>query len=270
MTTTLIITTYNQKEKLELVLASVLSQTVFPDEVIVADDGSTHDTKELVNHYQALFPIPLLHCWQEDEGFRLATIRNKAIALTQFEYIIMIDGDIVMEPRFIDAHKKFARAKTLLQASRVLLGEQLTERIMCTKQIAFNIFTKGINNRLNTVRSYPLARLFSYYNDDIFRVRGANMSFWKEDVVAINGFNEAFVGWGREDSEFVARLQHNGVKKRHLKFAGIGYHLYHLENSKSLLPQNETILQQTVATKATWCRNGIDKYLTLNKSNLSV
>ena len=88
----LIVTTYKRKDALEVVLLSILKQSLLPKEVIIADDGSGEDTKRLIDRYKAEFPVPLLHCWQADEGFRAAKIRNKAMALATQEYIVMIDG----------------------------------------------------------------------------------------------------------------------------------------------------------------------------------
>lgn len=84
------------------------------------------------------------------------------------------------------------------------------------------------------------------------------MSFFKTDCVSINGFNEAFIGWGREDSEFVARFLFNGGEMRRLKFAGIAYHLYHPENSRTMLESNHNIYLQTLANKSRYCERGIE------------
>jgi len=77
----------------------------------------------------------------------------------------------------------------------------------------------------------------------------------------VNGFDEDFVGWGREDSDFSARLQHAGLRRLQLKFAAIGYHLWHREEPRRLLPHNQGILEKTLATPRCRCPNGIDKYL---------
>jgi glycosyltransferase involved in cell wall biosynthesis len=266
--TSLIITTYNRPDALELVLMSILNLTEFPDEVIVADDGSGPETKKIVEEFVFKFKFPLRHCWQEDLGFRLAAIRNKAIAQSTHPYIIMIDGDMVLPKSFVADHKRNAWTGRFIQASRVLLSDSLTKEILQTKAVNLNFFTPGLGNRKNTIYNNMLSRLFSYYNKNIFRVRGANMSFWKDDVIAVNGFNEDFVGWGREDSEFVVRMQNSKIKKFHLKFAGFAYHLYHPENSREMLPQNEKILHDAAANRSTRCDNGLDKYLKSSSLNL--
>ncbi|MEJ1239180.1 glycosyltransferase [Chryseolinea sp. T2] len=259
--TTLIITTYNRPDALQLVLHSALQLSVMPEEIIIADDGSTHETKDLVDLFASRFSIPIRHCWHEDSGFRLATIRNKAIAMAKNPYIVMIDGDMVMPADFIADHKRAARPGRVVQGSRVLLGENFTRAAIHQNDTHFSFFSGDVTNRKNIIRSGILSRLFSYFNKNILRVRGANMAFWKTDVLAINGFNENFVGWGREDSEFIARLQHAGVRKFHLKFAGAAFHLYHPESRRDTLSVNDQILKDTVEKKVIKCDNGINKYL---------
>lgn len=266
--TTLVITTYNRPDALELVLQSALKLSVMPAEIIIADDGSAEETRKLIDRYALKFPVPLKHCWHEDNGFRLAAIRNKAIAMASHPYIVMIDGDMVMPPDFILDHRRAARPGRVVQGSRVLLGEQFTSRALQDHSTTVSFFSDDVSNRKNIVRSAALSRMLSYFNGNIFRVRGANMAFWRSDVIAINGFNENFVGWGREDSEFIARLQHAGIRKFHLKFAGAAFHLYHPESRRDALPANDQILQQTVETKAAHCNNGIDKYLRLSQGTV--
>lgn len=265
--TSLIITTYNRKDALELVLQSVLQQEELPDEVIIADDGSREDTAKMIRDYAATFPIPLRHVWQEDEGFRAAAIRNKALAVANNDYIVFIDGDLVLHPNFIADHKRIAHKRYFIQGSRVLLNEKLTASAIRDRRTIFSIFESGVYNRKNMVRSRWLSRLFSYKSKNLYRVRSVNLSFWLEDAKKVNGFNEDFVGWGREDSEFAARMQNAGLIKLHLKFAGFGYHLFHPENSRAMLPQNQEILDNAVKNKTIYCGNGLNKYMNTKTQN---
>ena len=255
----LVITTYNRKDALELVLLSVVRQRILPFEVIIADDGSGVDTKLLIDRFQKGFPIPLHHCWHEDQGFRLSAIRNKAVCMASGEYIIMIDGDMVLPRSFIKAHKQNAWHGHFIQGSRVLMMKDKTNKILKRKETRINFFASGIDNRMNAIESSLLSKLFSYYRTGLNNVRGANLSFWKDDLIKVNGFNEDFEGWGREDSEFAVRMENQGIKRKHLKFAGFGYHLYHPENSRKQLPQNDAILQETIDKKLKRCDNGISK-----------
>lgn len=261
MKVSLLITTYNWKEALDVVLESVLRQTRLPDEVIVADDGSKEDTRDLIKSHQCNYPVPLIHSWQEDNGFRAARSRNLAISKSSGDYIIIIDGDILLHPNFIEDHIKNSQPGWFIQAGRASLNKEVTEKIL-NNYFLPNITTPGIKNRKNIIYSPILSWLFSRKWNSSKSTRSCNMSFWKSDLYAINGFNEDFIGWGREDSEIVERLFNLGLNRLYLKFSGLGFHLFHNENSRSNLNDNDIILQKTIDNKLVQCSNGLDKHHT--------
>lgn len=262
----LIITTYNRKDALKVVLDSIKSCDPLPLEVLIADDGSREDTKALIQSYQTPFPIPLKHIWHEDKGFRLSAIRNAAIKAARGDYIIIIDGDMIVDSAFIKDHLRFAKKGQFLQGSRVILNENTTDSILTQKDD--NSFKKafkcgGFKARRNSLLAkcvYATSHIQASYFDkkDLIKgIRGCNMSFYKSDCVAINGFNEAFCGWGREDSEFVARFCFNGGEMRRLKFAAIAYHLYHKENTRAMLDSNHKLYLDTLRLKSRFCDKGL-------------
>lgn len=257
----LVTPTYNWPEALELLLLSVLNQTVMPREVIIADDGSTEDTRKLIEKFQQKFPIPLIHIWQEDLKNRKARIMNQAIAKTNFDYIIEIDGDIIMHQKFIEDHLKFAEKGHYLFGSRANIQQSLLPTIFLKKKIKFNYFSRGIRKRSRTVHFPFLMRFAKSTKTRSSKLRGCNMSFWRSDFIKINGFNEKFVGWGMEDSEMIQRLHNIGIKGKRLKFAGIAYHIYHKEQSKSQFENNFKIERQTTEKKIIFAEKGIDQYL---------
>ena len=104
MTVSLIISTYNWPRALYLCLDSVMQQTVMPTEILIADDGSGISTRDVVKHFENISPVPVHHIWHEDRGFRLAAIRNKAIAASSGEYVIQIDGDLILHRNYIQDH----------------------------------------------------------------------------------------------------------------------------------------------------------------------
>lgn len=265
----LIVTTYNQKERLALVLDSIKHLHTLPTEVLVADDGSKEDTRELIHSYARTFPCPLRHIWQEDRGFRLSQIRNRAINAAQGEYIIIIDGDMIVHPSFVHDHIAFAKPKVFLQGSRVILDSHTSQTILQNKQQNQNdAYAYTFGHGGFKAKSCKILAQWVYQNskvdskffakkDFIKGIRGCNMSFYKRDCEAINGFNQDFIGWGREDSEFVARFLFNGGVLRRLKFAGIAYHLYHEENARDMLESNHQIYLDTIQTQAKYCQNGL-------------
>lgn len=261
MNVSVVVTTYNWKEALGLTLQTVLQQSRLPAEVIIADDGSRSDTADLIKKMAAESQIPMIHSWQEDQGYRLAMSRNKAIALASSDYIIMIDGDLLLSENFIADHLEAARENCFVQGSRVLMNESLTSVAFNERRTGFSILNPGLGNRKNCLRSKFLSRIFTRRNFRLTGIRGCNLGFWRKDVVSVNGFNEEFTGWGLEDSEFIARMFVNGIARKNLRFMATAYHLFHSERSRLALPKNKNILEETIRLKKYSCTNGIDKYL---------
>ncbi len=261
MNISLIITTYNWKEALELSLNSSLNQIKKPMEIIVADDGSDPSTAEVISRVAASSSVPVIHSWQQDKGFRLSTSRNKAIARARGEYIILIDGDIILEKHFICDHARFARSGFFIQGTRVLLNKKLSREILLQKKMTGSFCSRGVENRKNCLRSNILADLFSFQSKGRSGVRTCNFAFWRKDALAVNGFNEEFVGWGREDSEFTARLLNKGLVRRNVKFNALAYHLFHVISDRSHLEKNDGLLQEAVQEKRSWCKKGVSQYL---------
>ena len=257
----LVISTYNWPEALELVLLSLINQTVLPNEVIIADDGSTEKTKTLIDDFKKKIAIPLTHVWHEDNGFQKSIIMNKAIAIAKNDYIIEIDGDIIMEENFIKDHLSFARKGNYLFGSRVNIQENLLPNLYQNKLTAFNFFSNGIKKRSRTIRFPLLMQLSAETEIMSSKLRGCNVSFWKDDFIKINGYNENLTGWGKEDSEMVQRLHNIGIKGKRLKFAGIVFHIYHNELSKNRLEINNTIEKETMEKKIKFAEKGINQYL---------
>lgn len=265
LTTSLIITTYNRPDALQLVLNSVLAQRVLPDEVIIADDGSREDTKAVIETFAVRCPVPVKHAWQPDDGFRAAESRNRAIALASKNYIVLIDGDIVLHPEFIADHKKAAKKNILIQGGRVLLPQKKTSELLVAPNVyhALQWYENGIESRFEKRFSAihcPLVAkvmLKKEKQHNYKKVRSCNMGFFREDALAINGFNNDFVGWGREDSEFVARFFNNGGKIATIKFAAIAYHLWHNEASRASLPENDRLLENAMKNGVIRAENGV-------------
>jgi glycosyltransferase involved in cell wall biosynthesis len=257
----LLIATYNWPEALALVLASVRTQRVMPTEVVIADDGSRDDTRRLIASEAMSFPVPLRHVRHEDAGFRLGTIRNKAMAQASGEYLIQLDGDMVLHPAFVGSHLAFARRGSYVQGSRVMLDETRTRECLAAGRIVTGALSRGVRNRVNALHLPLLSGIVRGPTDPLRRTRGCNMAFWRDDIIRANGYNEAIEGWGREDSELAARLQHGGVKRRNLKFSAVAWHLHHRTRSQQALDRNHEIFERTMASGATRCERGIDQWL---------
>jgi len=264
-TSTLLISTYNWPEALELVLLSVLSQTHMPDEIAIADDGSDERTRLLIEKYRPKFNIPIIHIWHEDKGFRKTIVLNMAIAKATSDYIIEIDGDIIIHPYFIADHLKFAKKGSFVRASRAYINAEATREMLKKKQHKISAFSKGVTNFFSVLRVPFMWPFFetNYKNkgEERYEIHGCNMAFWREDAIRVNGYNELFNGWGPEDKELIARMMNQGIEKRFIKLGALAFHLYHKENSKSCLEKNTQIFEDTKKKKIVFCEKGINQYL---------
>jgi hypothetical protein len=260
MTTTLLVTTYNAPRQLELSVKSILNQTILPNEIVIADDGSREETFQTIEKLKANSPIPIKHIWQPDEGFRAGAARNNAIKASSCDYIIQIDGDIILEKHFVEDHLKLAKKGTFVCGSRVRLDDKLTKEVLSSGRIELDKGEKGMKSTLNGSRIPFLIPFFKYYKSkNGFYARSCNMACWKSDLLLVNGYNEDISGWGAEDSELSCRLVNAGIKKRFIKFGGVEFHLFHKENDRSFKKQNASITYKTIKDKIKWIPNGIIK-----------
>lgn len=263
MRITLIISTYNWPSALEVCLNSVIRQSWMPDEVIIADDGSGDETKELIQKFKKEFPVKLNHVWHPDEGFQLAAIRNKAILVAESDYIIQIDGDLILHPEFIADHSRLAMPNKFVSGSRLLLSQRVSENILKARENPsfFQLFLFA-NNRLNGLRIPYLTRHLAtlYKKNKPYYVKGCNMAFWRADLIAVNGYNEAITGWGKEDSELAVRLLNKGVGRLFIKFGAICYHLFHRVACRMKEELNDNILCETIVNKTIATPLGINSH----------
>jgi glycosyltransferase involved in cell wall biosynthesis len=253
-----ILITYQWPEALDRVLASLAAQTCPPHEIIVADDGSTGDTRRLIDRWRDNMPCPLTHVWQADEGFRAARARNRAAATATGDYLIFLDGDCIVLPEFIRRHLALAQPQRFVAGNRILLNAQLTGELLAGRQDPLTWGTLDwlvarLRRRVN--RLLPLLRL----GDGQWRQRrshqwqgakSCNLAIHARDFVAVNGFDASFEGWGHEDADLVARLIHQGVLRKDGNFAVPVLHLWHRENSRAAEKNNIERLQHTLSQRA--------------------
>jgi glycosyltransferase involved in cell wall biosynthesis len=264
-----IITTYNRPDALGAVLEGYLAQTDADFEVLVADDGSGEETRAAVDALAERAPFPVRHVWQEDQGFRAAAIRNKAVAATDADYIIFTDGDCIPAPDFVAQHRRLAEDGWFLSANRVLLSERFTREVLAHR---LPIHRWGLGRwlaawlRRDVNRWLPLVRL----PDGAFRKRGAtrwegaktcNLSATRADLVRVNGLDERYAGWGLEDSDLVIRLLHAGLRHKSARFAAPVFHLWHRENDRSSLPDNQRRLDELLRSDRVQASAGLAQYL---------
>ncbi len=257
----LLISTYNWPEALNLVFKSVLTQSQLPDEILIADDGSGEETRKLIEEFKNKLGLSVKHIWHEDTGFRKSKILNKAIAISKVDYIIQVDGDCILHKHFVKDHATFVEKNTFLYGSRVNILPHYVKTILQNQIISFRFFSQYIKNRTRALHIPLLAGLYKSHHSLSKKFRGCNVSFWKDDFIEVNGYNEEFEGWGREDSELMVRLYNNRVKGKRLRYAGIVFHIYHMVKSKSRLEENDRIEKLSLENKLIRCNKGISQYL---------
>lgn len=269
MRVSLIVLTYNWPEALALVLASAARQSRPPAEVIVADDGSQQITRTAIDGIAANYPLPLRHLWQKDLGFRVSRARNMGIAAASGDYIIVTDGDMVLHREFVRDHIDFARPQRFLAGGRLRATANETTRLLGGGKPCFWPWMDGQFDAPHDFRRKHALRLLWMARRKArsrrARIMGCNLSFWREDAVRINGFDEEMEGYGSEDLEFGKRLENNGVTRRQLKFAGLAVHLDHPSRAPvdpdDLSIPNNKIYQATRSGGRTRCDVGLDQHL---------
>jgi glycosyltransferase involved in cell wall biosynthesis len=262
MRTSLVIVTYDRPAALERVLASVEAQSRAPDEVIVADDGSGPAVTTIVDAFKHRLPCDVGFVSQEHAGFRAGRMRNLAIARCTGNYVLLLDGDMVLHPDFIADHVRAARPGYWTQGVRIPLDQAATQRLLCGGSLP-SPWTAGVDLRR---RAYALhvPRLTDTLGraaNPFVAVKSCNQAFWRDDLLQSNGFDEDFAGWGSEDKELCARLTNAGIRRQTLLFAAIAWHLEHRPASRAAVRANHERWQETVRSGRTRCVRGIDQHL---------
>ena len=260
MTVSLIISTYNWPRALYLCLDSVMQQSVLPDEILIADDGSGMETRDVVRHFERISPVPVRHIWHEDRGFRVAAIRNKAIAASSGDYVIHVDGDLILQRNFIQDHIAFAKEGHYVAGSRGIITEALTRKVLSGEITSLSALSRGVRNSNNALR-IPIAAVLYRMLAPSRTPRSCNMALWRKDALRVNGYDETFEGWGYEDTELGLRLENSGIRQRLMKFSGIVFHLHHDKASREGCPANEQRYMKSIREHRTWSPAGIDRHL---------
>lgn len=261
----IIVTTYNREDALDAVLRSLARQTDTDFEVIVADDGSTAATTAVIDRWRPKIGLRLEHIWHEDRGFRLAEIRNRAIIAARGGYCVFLDGDCIVRPNFVAAHRRLAEFGWFVAGNRVLLSRDLTSQIIegdlepnrwSYKDWVAARLSRHIN-RLAPLISFPLGPFRKLKPKHWQAARGGNVAMFKRDLIVIDGFDAAFSGWGREDSDIFIRLIRNGVWRKDGRFATAVFHLWHPENDKSQLAKNDARLRALIENDRVRAEQGL-------------
>ena len=255
----ILLATYNWPQALKLCLESLATQTDTDFEIIIADDGSTQETKNLIERIKQTYPISIQHLWQEDQGFRKTAILNQAINAAHGDYLVFLDGDCIVQPDFVARHRALSQKGYLVTGSRVLLDESLTAQLLTWPSWNFKSFTeKLLSYRLSggINKYWPLKIKLGNgswrdYQKFVWRrIKGCNMACWKADAEAINGFDESMTGWGHEDADFVFRLQRHHIKRKSGSWSTEVLHLFHKIHDQTNAAENARRVRAMIQAKA--------------------
>jgi glycosyltransferase involved in cell wall biosynthesis len=271
MKTSVIFTTYNSPAWLEKVLWGFFEQTVKDFEIVIADDGSRDDTRQLIDRLRGESPVPIEHVWQEDAGFQKCRILNKAIVAAKGEYLIFTDGDCIPRADFVEQHLRLSEYGTYLSGGYFLLPMDISQTISRDDIIAQRAFDltwlrgKGLPKSIKDLKLSAKGVWASLLNQ-LSRTRptwnGHNASCHKEFALAVNGFEEQ-MQYGGQDREFGDRLAHLGLKSKRIRYSAVCVHLDHKRGyvTEEMLANSLRIRELTRTTRRTQATLGIDQYL---------
>jgi GT2 family glycosyltransferase len=215
---------------------------VLPDEVLIADDGSRPATRDLLEYLGEKWHLPIRYVWQPDTGFRVSRARNLAIKKTNCRYLIMIDGDCLIPPNFVENHLRLRKKQIMVSGGRFLLNRKETDNILKATPRASLSF-----NELK-FWSAPLGSFIRDLRPSVWtHVRTCNFAVHREEVLRVGGFDESYQGWGYEDSDLVLRLLANGVNIRSGRLSVCVKHLHHPPAELGNLEHNAVRLRSLVA-----------------------
>ena len=254
MKASLIISIYKNTQALKAVLDSLKRQTEQDIEVILSEDGDDAQMAAFIASYD--FPWPMQHLTQPDEGWRKEKALNKAVVAAKNDWLIFIDGDCVLHPRFIEYHVRYQQRGIMLAGKRVKLNPELSER--CMKGEKFCLFPYLFARRgCRYVEEAFYCKSAEWFRRKVKHLVGSNMSMSRADLIAINGFDENYVlpATG-EDYDIEWRMIANGCKIVSLRNLAVQYHLYHKENWQDQ-KENMVYCREVQAQNKIYCEKGI-------------
>ena len=271
MTASVIFSTYNSEDWLEKTIIGFSEQTFKDFEIIIADDGSREATRELIDRLRKEISIPIIHVWQEDNGFQKSQILNKAIIASTSDYLIFTDGDCIPRKDFMEVHYKNRKEGYFLSGGYFKLPMDISKAI--TKDDIFHqrcfdlqwLKSKGLKRNFKNIKFITtglLCKALNFVTPTNASWNGHNSSGWKKDLVAVNGFNQE-MQYGGQDRELGERLFNKGLKSKQIRYSAICVHLDHKRGyvNKKTWEKNFAIRENTRKNKVIKTLLGIDSNL---------
>ena len=268
MKATLLLATYEMPRHLELVLTGLDRQTYRDFEIIICDDGSSAQTKEIIEKFSGQSSLAVKHLWQEHQGFRKCKILNAALSEAQGDTLIFLDGDCVPHRDFVYDHVTQQETGRFLAGRRVELGETISSGLTAQEvkdgffdfprpKLIWSVFKGETSHLQRTLRFSIEAVRKKLGMEKIDDLKGCNYSVAKSDLLAINGFDEDYEGYGREDTDIEIRLTNLGLMIKSLKGLALQFHVWHPR--REFTPKNDDRLEIVRSSKKVRCKNGLIK-----------
>ena len=254
---TVIVSSYNQSSVLGEIITRLGQGSELPLQVCIADDGSDERTSQLISELSKASRLKIVHHWQEDQGFRKCRILNQSVSESSSDYIVFLDGDCLPHKHFVRDHLAMAGKGFFVQGRRCFVQEDQVVSLLEEKTSLLRLMLSGkVRGLLKSIRlPKPVVKV----NQEMYGLLGCNLGAWKVDLLAVNGFDEDYEGWGREDSDLGARLYNLGLLRKMVYGRALVYHLNHPENNREQLSQNDRRLEETISSGKIRCLNGIVK-----------
>lgn len=264
-----IISTYNAVEWLKKTLTGYKIQDTTDFELVIADDGSSEDTRNFLEEFKQESPVPVIHVWHEDDGFQKSKILNKAILACNADYILMSDGDCIPRKDFVSTHLKYREEGYFLSGGYFKLPLDISKNISEEDIIAQKCFDKaclkkyGLKSSVKNIK-LTAGRKRAFVLNNITPTgatwNGHNASGWKKDILAVNGFDER-MQYGGQDRELGERLFNYGIKSKQIRYSAVCVHLDHPRAYKTpeSIAFNKQIRKETSEEKKSFTPFGIEK-----------
>ncbi|MDI9246702.1 glycosyltransferase family 2 protein [Marinobacter sp. CHS3-4] len=275
MKLSVVMTTYNSPVWLEKVLWGYSAQRHKDFEIVIGDDGSTEDTREVIDRLRQETGMTIKHVWQEDKGFRKCRILNKSILQVESDYVVFTDGDCIPRIDFLEVHAREARPSTYLSGSYHKLPMDTSLAITKDDILSGRCFQLDWLKAHGLKSSYKnskltagpkRAKIFNTLTPATCNFKGSNGSAWLKDILAVNGFDER-MPWGGLDREFGVRLINSGIKPKHVRYNAIVIHLDHKRGYKDpeLVAANKALRVDSEKQKKTRTDCGIEQLDSANQ-----
>lgn len=266
---TVVLSTYNAPDYLEKVLYGYAHQTRRADEIVIADDGSTDETRAAITQIKRELDLPLIHVWHPDDGFQKTRILNRALQASTGDYVVFSDGDCIPRADFVATHEHFAEHGFFLSGGCFRLPMDISTLVTLDDIGRQRVFDPAWLRKKGLRRSKNMLKLSAHgwqvwWLNHLTTTRatwnGHNASAFRADLFQVNGFDER-MKYGGEDRELGERLLNKGHRSKQIRYSAICVHLDHSRGyvDREAWRRNDEIRKVTRREKRTWTHFGIER-----------